>query len=134
LTGDIPVYIIYYGSGHLAGDNAKLEYFLTNIGDAPIWKVVYQYGGGRPLKSLFKVSVPCDAQCTNMSLCNSCSVIQHDEGIILDRLFSTARLPANQKAIYILMLGSNVIYTFKDQTASLTSFTGTMGQSQLAGK
>lgn len=94
---DLPLYVIYWGSGFTNTQTSIIQMFLTGIGSHPYWKTVSSYSVGGWTASSPKwsgsVSVPCYyAAPYGVDAANGCYLKQYNEQAILSDFIANGKL------------------------------------------
>lgn len=132
LKGNIPTYVIYYGSGHTDRQKTLINWFINHVSKHPVWDIVNSYGGGNPYFAK-AVNLACTTSCTNPHTkgCYPCVFEQFDESLMFEHLLSQGIVPDIKIALYVFIMGTNVRYTFKQEGKAKGLV---MGTSQLCGE
>ena len=131
MEGTIPVYMIYYGSGHTDTHKNILDTLVAHISSHSLWNIIKKFNGGIPYLAK-RLNIPCSTTCTDPRVtgCYPCSIKQYDESPILKNIFNAQLMDKSQSNLYVLVLGTNVNYVFSQTTAAGL----VLGHSQLCGK
>jgi len=116
MTGWIPTYVIYYGNGFTATQKSLIDTFVGNFKDNPVWNIAKsRYGGGNPYFDR-RVEIACSTSCYNVwwGNCFPCNLNQWEEQGVITSLFNLNKVPRNTNAIYLLVLGTDINYSFSD--------------------
>jgi hypothetical protein len=114
---NLPVNLIYYGSGFTATQKTLLQNFLGNIGSTSYWSLVkaYNYNGLAAATPALGSSIwSTDCITSTQYGLKGCSVTQYDEQGILNFGIDTGRLVNQKRSIYAILLGTSVKYTSDD--------------------
>jgi hypothetical protein len=116
LTGDIPTYVIYYGSGITDVQKSLFDIFAGNIKNHPVWSNVVKnnYGGGSPYFQA-RVNIGCSWSCGGAwNNCYPCTVNQWQEAGLLNTLFKAGTVAKNANALYVFVYGTDINYVFSN--------------------
>jgi hypothetical protein len=120
LTGDVPVYAIFYGTGYSTTQKSTILHFLNHVRYTSYWamlKKAYVYTMATPSQVPGSpyvgntIDVACNPSATWLGQ-YPCKISQWQEQGILDAMFNQGLIPRNLNAVYALFLGSNVEYRF----------------------